>query len=320
MAFQNQSTSHQETNKIDSFLQRFYADLLTVERDSPQTAETYRLSSEIFLHWCEHQRIKLASITTQNLVYYMAWRGTEEGGNCTPVTIAKDLSSLRALGDYLVRLGIWKENLALLLDRPKASRTLPKVLSIDQINNLLASIDTSTYSGMRDDALFELIYSCGLRISEACSLLIENLHMNEMIILVHGKGDKERIVPFGEQAKEKLEKYLNEARPHMVKDKIVSEVFVNYKGEPISRKGVWKRFQSMESLSGVESKVHTLRHSFATHLLNGGADLRSVQELLGHADLSTTQIYTHVEDKQLEEYHEKYFPGHQTENFDKIDE
>ncbi|MBQ5472583.1 MAG: tyrosine recombinase [Treponema sp.] len=310
MDYQNQSTSHQETNKIESFLERFYTDLISVERDSVQTAQTYRFSAEIFLYWCQRQRIKLSQITVQNLIYYLAWRGTEEGGSCTSVTVAKDLSSLRALGEYLVRLGIWQENLALLLERPKSARALPKVLSVDQVNSLLDSIDTSTPTGLRDDALFELIYSCGLRISEACGLLVQNLHMEEQIILVRGKGDKERIVPFGDQAKEKLEKYLKQARPLLVKDRIVPEVFVNYKGEPISRKGVWKRFQSMETLSGVESKVHTLRHSFATHLLSGGADLRSVQALLGHSDLSTTQIYTHVEDRALESYHEKYFPGH----------
>jgi integrase/recombinase XerD len=143
---------------------------------------------------------------------------------------------------------------------------------------------------------------------------MENLHLNEHLVLVHGKGDKERIVPFGETAKEKLEKYLFEARPELVGSKIVPEVFVNYRGEPISRKGVWKKFKELNILAGVDAKVHTLRHSFATHLLAGGADLRSVQELLGHSDLATTQIYTHVDDKELSSYHQKYFPGHHKES------
>ena len=141
-------------------------------------------------------------------------------------------------------------------------------------------------------------------------MLVQNLHLNENIILVRGKGDKERIVPFGEEAKVKLLRYINEARPILTKNRIVAQLFVNYKGEPISRKGVWKKFKEIEAISGIDAKVHTLRHSFATHLLAGGADLRSVQELLGHSDLSTTQIYTHVEDKQLENQHKKYFPGH----------
>lgn len=300
-----QSTSVK--TKINNFLSQFYTDLLLVERLSKNTAETYKISIEIFLNWCSAEKIKLSDITIQNLMYYLIWRKTN---NCSSLTISKEISALRSFGSFLQRQNIWAENLALLLDRPKASKALPKVLSIDSVNKLLNVIDTSTPLGKRDAALFELIYSCGLRISEVCGLLMENLHMNEQIIMVHGKGDKERIVPFGETAKEKLQVYLEEARPLLVKNKTISNVFVNYQGNPISRKGVWKNFQELEALSGVSSKVHTLRHSFATHLLSGGADLRSVQELLGHSDLATTQIYTHIDDKQLSQYHKIYFPGH----------
>ncbi|MBQ5999012.1 MAG: tyrosine recombinase [Treponema sp.] len=301
------STENKIEKKVQSFLTGFYTDLLMVERLSKKTAETYRFCIEIFLHWCSSQRIKLADVTVQNLIYYLTWRKTQD---MAAVTLSKDISSLRSFGSYMVRRGMWAENYPLLLERPKLGRNLPKVLSLEQIERLLKSIDTSTELGKRDDALFELIYSCGLRISEACGLLIENVHFDEKIILVRGKGDKDRIVPFGDTAKTKLELYINEIRPKLAKDKIISEVFLNYKGEPISRKGVWKRFQELEALSGVHAKVHTLRHSFATHLLAGGADLRSVQELLGHADLSTTTIYTHVEDKQLESCHREFFPGH----------
>lgn len=278
-----------------------------VERLSKKTAETYRFCIEIFLHWCSQQRIKLSDVTVQNLVYYLTWRKTQDKST---LTVSKDISSLRSFGSYMVRRQKWPENYPLLLERPKLGKNLPKVLSVEQVEKLLSTIDISTDLGKRDDALFELIYSCGLRISEACGLLVQNVHINEKTILVCGKGDKERIVPFGDTAKAKLELYLNEIRPRLVGKSIVSEVFVNYKGQPISRKGVWKRFQELESLSGVEAKVHTLRHSFATHLLAGGADLRSVQELLGHSDLSTTTIYTHVEDKELAGYHERFFPGH----------
>ena len=198
----------------------------------------------------------------------------------------------------------------MLLERPKASRALPKVISVEQVDTLLDAIDTSTPLGIRDRALFELIYSCGLRISEAASLLVSNLHLKERLIIVHGKGDKERMVPFGLSAKERLEQYIYEARPLLVGSKIVPEVFVNYKGEPMSRKGIWKNFKALEAKTGVHAKVHTLRHSFATHLLAGGMDLRSVQELLGHSDLATTTIYTHVDDKQLREGHKEFFPGH----------
>ena len=291
---------------VQMLLEQFYADLILVERDSELTAQTYKTSAQEFLEWLAGERIKLRDVTAQNLVYFLMKRKTD--GN-SELTLAKDISALRALGSYLVRKNYWEENYALMLDRPKAGRHLPKVLSVEQTDQLLGAIDTSTPLGVRDDALFELIYSCGLRISEACGLKVANVHFDERLILVHGKGDKERLVPFGEVAAQKLAKYMNEVRPGLVKGRNISEVFVNYKGEPISRKGVWKRFQQMEALSGVHSKVHTLRHSFATHLLAGGADLRSVQELLGHSDLSTTTIYTHVTDTQLENAHKKYFEG-----------
>ena len=289
---------------IEGLLDQFYSDLILVKRSSEQTAQTYRISAEEFLNWLVVERIKIKDVTVQNLMYYLVKRKTD---GCSELTIAKDISGIRALGEYLVRKQFWTENTALLLDRPKASRNLPKVLSTDEVDTLLSTIDTSNDCGKRDDALFELIYSCGLRISEACELKIANVHMNERLIMVHGKGDKERIIPFGDRAAEKLELYINEVRPVMTKGKSVPELFVNYQGNPISRKGVWKRFKEIESLSGIDAKVHTLRHSFATHLLSGGADLRSVQELLGHSDLSTTQIYTHVTDDQLEAAHEKYF-------------
>ena len=300
----NQKDENQPSSAIQKFLGQFYSDLILVKRTSVQTAETYGFSAEEFLCWLQNERIKLKDVTVQNLMYYLAKRKTE--GNAE-LTIAKDISGIRALGEYLVRKGIWEENRALLIDRHKNAKNLPKVLSVEQVDSLLGGIDVSTPLGKRDDALFELIYSCGLRISEACTLKTANVHMEEQLILVHGKGDKERIVPFGERAKQKLMVYLNEVRPDLVGNRNVAEVFVNYKGEPISRKGVWKKFQQMEAVSGVNAKVHTLRHSFATHLLSGGADLRAVQELLGHSDLSTTTIYTHVSNGQLEDAHKKYF-------------
>ncbi len=289
---------------IEGLLNQFYSDLILVKRDAQKTAETYKISAEAFLNWLVEERIKLADVTPQNITYFLVKRKTD---GCNELTIAKDISGIRALGDFLERKEYWDENKALLLERPKTVHALPKVLTEDQVDALLESIDTSDNVGKRDDALFELIYSCGLRISEACDLKVANVHMDEQIILVHGKGDKERIVPFGKRAYDKLKFYLEEVRPLLTKGKNVPEVFVNYKGQGISRKGVWKRFKELETLSGVQAKVHTLRHSFATHLLKGGADLRAVQELLGHSDLATTQIYTHVTNEQLEEAHKKYF-------------
>ncbi|NLC93108.1 MAG: tyrosine-type recombinase/integrase, partial [Treponema sp.] len=222
---------------IDGLLDSFYTDLILVKRDSEQTAQTYKTSSKEFLNWCLNEKIKLKNVTVQNLMYYIVKRKTEGSKS---LTLAKDISGMRSFGEYLVRKQIWSENLFLQLDKPKETRAIPKVLSIEQIDELLSDIDKTTPLGIRDDALFELIYSCGLRISEACDLLIANVHMEERLILVHGKGDKERLIPFGQQAYDKITIYLNEVRPLLTKGKSVPQLFVNYKGIGISRKGVWK--------------------------------------------------------------------------------
>lgn len=295
--------------KFERLLRQFHANLIMVEGRAELTAQTYGTAVKEFLSWLCTKSLELESVALKDLLYYLSWR--KSLGN-SELTIAKDISALRAFGAFLTREGVWQENLALVLDRPRASRALPRVLSVEQVDELLSCIDTSDALGIRDRTLFELVYSCGLRISEACSLLMGNVHLKEKILLVRGKGDKERIVPFGDAAKEWLSRYFDEVRPSLVGKKIVPQVFVNYKGDAISRKGVWKRFKELESFTGIDCKVHTLRHSFATHLLSGGADLRSVQALLGHADLATTQIYTHVATGELGDYHKEFFPGHKT--------
>lgn len=291
----------------DSLLQNFINDLVFVEGTSRLSAETYKFCIKEFLSWLNQNNLVLESVSLQDLFFFIRWRHTN---GLQDLSIAKDISALRAFGKFLKHNGIWSKNICLELDRPSVSRNLPRVLSVDQVDSLLDAIDTSKPLGIRDRALYELIYSCGLRISEACSLLMGNVHFDEKIIIVQGKGNKERIVPFGNIAKDWLYKWIYEARGQFVKNNTVDEVFVNFKGKPLSRKGVWKNFQTLESKSGVQAKVHTLRHSFATHLLAGGADLRAVQELLGHSDLSTTQIYTHIDNEQLKDYHHGYFPGH----------
>lgn len=292
---------------IELLLQSFYTYLLTVERLSENTSKTYLEVVKIFLNWLSSEKIKISTVTIQNMIYYIVWRSTN---GCSSMTIAKEISGLRSLGSFLVQNNYWKENVAKLLDRPKVSRDLPAVLSVEEVDRFLNVIDLSKPLGIRDRALFELIYSCGLRISEVVTLKVSNVHLKERILIVTGKGNKERMVPFGESARKWLDTYLEEVRPFFVGNNIVEEVFLNYKGKGISRKGIWKNFKNYESLSGINAKVHTLRHSFATHLLAGGMDLRSVQELLGHSDLATTTIYTHIENKQLREVHKKYFPGH----------
>ncbi len=304
-------TTDEEKRQLEDLLQSFYADALLVDRHSKLTAQTYFFTCKEFISWIQEKDYKLAEFDAKKIFYFLVYRREKKNSE---LTIAKDISALRAFGSFLKNKGLWPVNYALELDKPKADRSLPKVLSVEQIDALLSAIDTSKPLGIRDRALYELIYSCGLRISEVSSLLMTNLHFDEKIIIVQGKGDKERLVPFGDVAKEWLLKWITLIRPGLVGSAQVAEVFVNARGKPLSRKGIWKNFQALEAKSGVKAKVHTLRHSFATHLLAGGADLRSVQELLGHSDLSTTQIYTHVEDGQLRQYHQGYFPGHKNKN------
>lgn len=294
-------------------IKKFYSYLITVEHKAALTAETYSNSISFLYEWAllsgtrkDEKQWNSVPFSLSELMLFLLWR-KEHGSD--ERTIAKDISAIRSFGEYMIICGKWTDNPALLLEKPSFNRNLPRVLSIEQVETLLDATDVSTPLGVRDRCLFELIYSCGLRISEAASLLIENVHLSEQMILINGKGSKERIIPFGGEALFWLKKWLEDERPAIVKNKIVAQVFVNYKGEPISRKGIWKKFKELEVKTGVEAKVHTLRHSYATHLLSGGADLRSVQELLGHSDISTTQIYTHVDNESLHDYYKEFFPS-----------
>lgn len=298
-------------SSIEKLLQEFYNEIIFVENHSKVTAETYLISVKEFVSYLEANCISIEHVTQQTVLYYSAWRKTK---GLSELTVAKDMTALCEFGSLLVRKQVWTDNFVADLDRPKISRALPKVLEVGQVDSILAAIDVSTPLGVRDRALYEVIYSCGLRISEASGLLLSNIHFEEQVLIVRGKGNKERLIPFGGDAELWLKKWIFEARPQIVGSKIIDEVFVNSRGQVLSRKGIWKNFKALGVKSGVEAKVHTLRHSFATHLLAGGADLRSVQELLGHADLSTTQIYTHVDDGQLKDYHRDYFPGHRDSN------
>ena len=238
-------------------------------------------------------------------------------------TLAKAISALRAwyrfldadrpdAGEFDVRAGK-ADNPAASVAPPRSRRRIPRVLSAAQVDRFLAAIGTGSPAGIRDRALFELIYSAGLRVSEVVALDRSRLYLAQACVRVLGKGSRERIVPLGEPAVAWLGRYLSEARPYLLPRSAgpgtaTDAMFLNQRGGRLSRKGIWKRFQGVCVAAGIDAKVHTLRHSFATHLLSGGADLRSVQELLGHADLTTTQIYTHVEREDLHSQHRRFHP------------
>ncbi len=206
------------------------------------------------------------------------------------------------------------DNPALTIESPRREKKLPRAFSPEQVERLLSAIPLDTPNGIRDRALFELVYSCGLRVSEAVSLSLPDVRFRERVVFIKGKGNKERIVPFGSEAESRLRAWLEGPRAELSGNSRCDAVFLNNRGTRLSRKGIWKRFQEIEARAGVTGKIHTFRHSFATHLLSGGADLRSVQELLGHADISTTQIYTHVDDDSLALYHADFFDNYRADD------
>lgn len=283
-----------------------FQDYLTASlRLSRQTVATYMRDCRSFVAWLESEELNAMTVVTADVIDHLIQRQTEQG--IDQRTVAKVVSGLRSFFQYLVLTGGRADNPAMLVELPRMAYRIPGVLSVNDVERLLAAIDIDNPLGLRDRALFELIYSCGLRISEAVELTVDRVFVRERLIRVYGKGGKERLVPMGDHACHWLGRYLVEARPHLAK-RPESALFLNLRGAKLSRKGMWKRFREIGARAGVEAKVHTLRHSFATHLLEGGADLRAVQELLGHADISTTQIYTHVDKEDLKTYHADFHP------------
>lgn len=285
-----------------------YADFLQIElRLSRQTVETYLRECTVAASVVAEEGLELSALTTGDVINYLLNRQAD-GEPLDQRTIAKNLSALRSFFQFCVLEGVRLDNPALNVTSPRAEHRLPGVLSIEQVDDILQAIDTEKPGGIRDRALFELIYSSGLRISEAVAIDLNHLYLVEGLILVRGKGDKERLVPIGEEAIQWIKNYLENGRPLLAKNRAERALFLNRRGTRLSRKGMWKRFHELTQSVGIEAKVHTLRHSFATHLLEGGADLRAVQELLGHADIGTTQIYTHIDTEDLQEYHHQYHP------------
>jgi integrase/recombinase XerD len=225
-------------------------------------------------------------------------------------SVAKAVSALRSFCRFLGDEGLKGfSNCASLLELPRRRDRLPEVHQKEDVDRLFSLIDLESPLGLRNRALFELIYSAGLRVSEAVALNTDNLFLSKMIARVSGKGSKERLVMFGTDAAFWLKRYLSEARPELLKSRSSKAVFVGRSGRRLSRKGIWKSYAGLAVQGGLSTKLHTLRHTFATELLAGGADLRSVQELLGHAEISTTQVYTHVDSGRLRENHRKFLPN-----------
>ena len=264
-----------DINKLDRFLEKESKDILAITQ------------SDIKDFLREETRKKLSSRTR-----------------------ARVIASLRQFYKYLEKQNVIKGNPMEKVEAPKIERTLPDFLSKEEIQSLFSVFDDSNPLELRDKTMFELLYSSGLRISEACDLKVADLDMENLLIMVKGKGGRERLVPFGEIADELLKKYFGKPRNFILKDTHSDFVFVSKKGGLLSRKSAWRLLKRYIERAKIDKNItpHTLRHSFATHLLQNNADLKAVQELLGHIDISTTQIYTHVASSQLKDAHEKYHP------------
>lgn len=287
----------------------FEAYLRIERRLSPAAAVTYLSEWKCFDIYCREKGVDPITVDRNGISDYLMYRRGEEGGGIGLRSAEKALTVLRSYMGYLVKEGLRQDDPTELVKIGGRGRALPSVLSKDEVDRFLSVIPTDTDAGIRDYALFELIYSCGLRVSEAVGTEIENFRFREAVILVSGKGGRRRWIPVGERAVRAAHRYLTEIRPRLLGFRTDSgRFFLNAKGEPLTRHQAWEALRKYAALSGLTTKIHTFRHSFATHLLQNGADLRSVQELLGHADITTTQIYTHVAGRDLIRQHKKFHP------------
>lgn len=283
---------------------------LIVERSlSKNTLDAYRRDlAQYVVHLKEKEALgSLNEVRRVHIVNYL-YELKDDGKAST--TIARNIASIRSFHQFLLREKAVDQDPSVHIETPKTERKLPKILSTTEVEELLEAPDYSTPFGKRDRAMLEVLYATGLRVSELVDLQMEDVHLTMGFIRTIGKGNKERIVPLGKMARDALTTYLDEGRPQLMKQKKTDMLFLNHRGERLSRQGFWKMLKKLAIKANIVKPLtpHTLRHSFATHLLENGADLRAVQELLGHADISTTQIYTHVTKTRLKDIYSTYHP------------
>ncbi len=288
-----------------------YQQALWLEKGlSDNTIQAYRRDLYSFAETLDKSLLEVTSIDIQQ---HLAERFKKQ---LSSRSTARFLSCLRGFYQYLMRENRLQHNPTQSIDNPSLGRPLPKSLTEEDVDKLLNApnckglINSETAIDLRDKAMLEVIYACGLRVSELVSLKMSEVNLRQGVVRIFGKGGKERLVPLGEEAVSWLERYLREGRGELIKHKSVDCVFPSTRGKTMTRQTFWHRIKHWAKVAGIEKALspHTLRHAFATHLLNHGADLRVVQMLLGHSDLSTTQIYTHIAQARLQELHSKHHP------------
>lgn len=301
---------------VDAHRRRFllerFIDFLGLERGSAaRTQEAYARDVTRFVDFAVVKRASAPIDVTPRLLREFVYHLKDLG--LSPASIRRNVSAVRSYFRFLVGDGIVARDPSERLDTPKRWRTLPEVLTVAEVQKLLASPTMDDPLYFRDRAMLELAYGAGLRVSEWIGIGVRDVMLDEGLVRVFGKGSKERLVPIGRSAIGALAIYVRELRPRLIAGAARGggkTLFLNARGQSLSRMGAWKILQKYVKRSGITKRVypHTLRHSFATHLLEGGADLRAVQEMLGHADISTTQIYTHVDREYLRQVHRRYHP------------
>ncbi len=275
---------------------------------SQNTLNAYRSDLNKFQQWLSKNNRELLTVDTPDLLNYLQYRGK---GKIKPRTSARILSTLKRFYGHLYREELISHDPTLLIEAPKMPRSLPKTLNESEVEALINAPDINEARGLRDRAMFELIYATGLRVTELVTITLSQISLEQGIVRVVGKGDKERLVPMGEEASSWLEKYIKTARAELLQNHHQTEaVFPGNRGTAMSRQGFWQMVKHYTLVAGINKAIspHTLRHAFATHLLDHGADLRVVQLLLGHQSLTTTQIYTHVANARLKTLHSTHHP------------
>lgn len=288
--------------EVDSFIDQLWLE----DGLSANTLTSYRNDLKHFAAWCGLQKCALWEVQSRHVQAYLAHRFPMVKVR----SINRLIATLRRFYRYGLAAHLIKQDPTLHIEAPKMPKSLPKTLSEAQVDDLLQAPSAHTALGMRDRAMLELLYASGLRVSELVNLQIREVSTQDGVVRVTGKGSKTRLVPMGQEAAEWIDRYLSSARPEILKGGVSDAVFVTTRGGPMTRHAFWHLIQRYALQAGIAQHIspHVLRHAFATHLLNHGADLRVVQMLLGHADISTTQIYTHVARERLQQLHKVHHP------------
>jgi integrase/recombinase XerD len=290
-------------HQLESFLH--YA---TVEKGlSENTVAAYERDLRLFCKFLKERKLTLEGVKREDI---LTWMMILRQNGRADTTISRQQASIRAFFQFLVKNDILMRDPSAHLETPRKKQKLPKVLSMSDVERLLEVPKPNNRFGKRDKAMLELLYATGLRVSELVSLTMDDVHVQMGFIKCLGKGSKERIIPLGKVAADAIERYIQSGRRELDKTRSATALFLNHHGKSLSRQGFWKTLKKYAREAGIDKEItpHTLRHSFATHLLENGADLRAVQEMLGHADISTTQIYTHVNKTRLKDVYAKSHP------------